>query len=68
MPFAYIPFHAFQGKAKAKVAKVLPHVLGKRRPELIRPYVEELQNISETDVNRVVRIHCQGAIKATESI
>ena len=40
-------------------------VLGKRRPELVRPYVELLQRISETDSNRVVRIHCLGAIKAT---
>lgn len=38
-------------------------VLAKRRPEFIRPYVEQLQKISETDANRVVRIHCQGAIK-----
>lgn len=42
-------------------------VLGKRRPEFVRPYVEELKRISETDENRVVRIHCQGAIRATES-
>ena len=40
-------------------------VLGKRRPEFVRPYTEELQRVSETDNNRVVRIHCQGAIKAT---
>ena len=40
-------------------------VLGKRRPEFVRPFMEELQRISETDNNRVVRIHCQGAIKAT---
>lgn len=40
-------------------------VLGKRRPEFVRPYVEELQRIAETDANRVVRIHCQGAIRAT---
>ena len=39
-------------------------VLGKRRPEFVIPYVEELQQISETDNNRVVRIHCMGAIKA----
>jgi len=38
-------------------------VLGKRRPEFTRPYMEELQRISETDSNRVVRIHCLGAIK-----
>ena len=42
-------------------------VLGKRRPELVVPYVELLKEISESDVNRVVRIHCLGAIKATES-
>ena len=39
-------------------------VLGKRRPEFVSPFMEELQRISETDSNRVVRIHCQGAIKA----
>ena len=42
-------------------------VLGKRRPEFVRPYVEQLQHISETDENRVVKIHCLGAIKATVS-
>lgn len=39
-------------------------VLGKRKPEFVRPYEEELKRISETDDNRVVRIHCLGAIKA----
>ena len=42
------------------------HVLGKRRPEIVRPFVEELRRISETDSNRVVRIHCLGAMKAME--
>ncbi len=42
-------------------------VLGKRRPEFVRPFVEQLQRISETDDNRVVRIHCLGAFKATVS-
>ena len=41
-------------------------VLGKRRPEFVRPFVEQLQAISENDSNRVVRIHCLGAIKATK--
>ena len=40
-------------------------VLGKRRPEFVIPYVEQLQKLSETDDNSVVRIHCLGAIKAT---
>lgn len=40
-------------------------VLGRRRPEFVRPFIEALQQVSETDENRVVRIHCLGAIKAT---
>ena len=40
-------------------------VLGKRRPDFVRPFLEQLRNISETDGNRVVRIHCLGAIRAT---
>ena len=39
-------------------------VLGKRRPEFVAPYLEPLRRISETDGNRVVRIHCSGAIRA----
>ena len=41
-------------------------VLGKRRPEFVRPYLEQLQRMAETDQNCVIRIHCQGAIKAAE--
>lgn len=41
-------------------------VLGKRRPEFVRPYLKKLQAIAERDSNRVVRIHCLGAIRATE--
>ncbi len=39
-------------------------VLGKRRPEFVRPFVEQLQRISEADENRVVRIHCLSAVRA----
>ena len=42
-------------------------VLGRRRPEFVRPYIEKLLDLSETDENRVVRIHCLGAIKAVEA-
>ena len=38
-------------------------VLGKRRPEFVIPYLEQLQSIAETDSNRIIRIHCLGAIK-----
>ena len=39
-------------------------VLGKRRPGFVTPYLELLRMIAETDGNRVVRIHCAGAIRA----
>lgn len=42
-------------------------VLGRRRPELVRPYAEQLQELSERDGNRVVRIHCLGALRAMDS-
>ena len=42
-------------------------VLGKRRPEFVRPYIGRLRTLSETDENRVVRIQSLGAIRATGS-
>ena len=39
-------------------------VLGKRKPELVAPYIDLLSKISESDSNRVVRIHSKGAITA----
>ncbi len=57
--------HDENDKARMEAPEMF-RVLGKRRPELVQPYVEELQRIAEADENRVVRIHCQGAIKATE--
>ena len=42
-------------------------VIGKRRPEFVEPYIRLLKKISESDANRVVRIHASGAIKATEA-
>ena len=41
-------------------------VLGKRRPEFVKPYIEQLRSIADTDNNRVVRIHCMGAVRAVE--
>lgn len=41
-------------------------VLGKRKPDFVRPYIERLRSIAETDSNRVVKIHCLGAIRAAE--
>ena len=42
-------------------------VLGKLRPAFVRPYIEQLRAVSESDSNRVVRIHCLGAIRASVS-
>ena len=39
-------------------------VIGKRRPAFVLPFLDELRRISKTDENRVVRIHCRGAIRA----
>ena len=64
-------FAALLHDANDKVRMEAPEmfrVLGKRRPELVRPYLERLKSVSETDPNRVVRIHCLGAIRAAEMI
>jgi HEAT repeat protein len=67
----YMPvFEAILHDADDKVRMEAPEifrVLGKRRPEFVRPYVEQLREISETDNNRVVRIHCLGAIRQMQS-
>ena len=49
-------------------APELFRVLGKRRPEFVRPYLDILRELSETDSNRVVRIHCSGAVKAAAAV
>ena len=64
----YMPvFAELLGDSNDKVRMEAPEifrVLGKRRPEFVAPYIEQLRSISETDGNRVVRIHCLGAIRA----
>ena len=42
-------------------------VIAKRRPGYAVPFMELLRKRSETDSNRVVRIHCKGAIKAASA-
>ncbi len=58
--------HDADDKVRMEAPEIF-RVLGKRRPVFVSPYVEQLQILSETDDNRVVRIHCVGAIKATVS-
>lgn len=66
MPIFAELLHDADDKVRMEAPEIF-RVLGKRRPEFVRPFVDELQRIAETDDNRVVRIHCFGAIKATVS-
>ncbi len=42
-------------------------VLGKRRPDYVLPYISKLQEFSQNDTNRVVRIHAAGAVRVVTS-
>ena len=64
MPVFEKLLHDADDKVRMEAPEIF-RVLGKRRPEFVRPYLERLQSIAETDSNRVARIHCLGAIKAT---
>ena len=65
MPVFEKLLHDAEDKVRMEAPEIF-RVLGKRKPEFVIPYLEELQKISEIDDNRVVRIHCKGAIKATK--
>ena len=41
-------------------------VIGKRKPEYVKPYLEKLEWIAENDENPIVRIHSAGAIRITK--
>lgn len=42
-------------------------VIGKRRPDLVKPYTKKLKIMSETDPDNVVKVHAAGSIKASKS-
>jgi HEAT repeat protein len=65
MPVFEKLLHDADDKARMEAPEIF-RVLGKRRPEFVKPYMNLLRQISETDENRVVRIHCLGAIRAAE--
>ncbi len=66
MPVFAVLLHDADEKVRMEAPEIF-RVLSKRRPEFVRPFVEQLKIISESDENRVVRIHCLGAIRATAS-
>ena len=41
-------------------------VMGKRRPMMVKPYLERLQWLAENDANPIVRIHSAGAIRVVK--
>ena len=63
MPVFAELLHDSDDKVRMEAPEIF-RVLGKRKPEFVLPYLEELRELSESDCNRVVRIHCLGAIKA----
>ena len=67
MPVYAELLHDSDDKVRMEAPEIF-RVLGKRRPEFVRPYLEQLRQIAENDRNRVVRIHCLGAIKAATSM
>ena len=66
MPVFAKLLHDTDEKVRMEAPEIF-RVLGKRRPEFVRPYMEQLQQLTESDSNRVVRIHCLGAIKAANN-
>ena len=66
MPVFETLLHDANDKVRMEAPEIF-RVLGKRRPDFVRPYLELLRQMSETDDSRVVRIHCLGAIRATEA-
>ena len=67
---AYMPLFANPlGDSDDKVRMEAPEmfrVMGKRRPQMVTPYLERLQWMAENDANPIVRIHSAGAIRAVE--
>ncbi len=64
MPVFEKLLHDTDEKVRMEAPEIF-RVLGKRRSEFVKPYMEQLRQTAETDYNRVVRIHSLGAIKAT---
>ena len=62
MPVYEKLLHDADDKVRMEAPEIF-RVLGKRRPLFVEPYIGILKAISESDKNRVVRIHCLGAIK-----
>ena len=65
MPVFAKLLHDADDKVRMEAPEIF-RVLGKRRPDFVMPYLEQLRHLAETDPNRVVRIHCLGAIRGSD--
>ncbi|MBQ6428318.1 MAG: HEAT repeat domain-containing protein [Oscillospiraceae bacterium] len=63
MPVFEKLLHDADDKVRMEAPEIF-RVIGKRRADFVQPYAEQLRTLSETDSNRVVRIHCLGALRA----
>ena len=62
-------FHEMISDSGQKVRIEAPEmfrVVGKRKPECVRPYLEKLEKVAENDENPTVRIHAAGAVRITK--
>ena len=60
------PLHDSDDKVRMEAPEMF-RVMGKRRPQIVAPYLPVLQELSEKDPNPVVRIHSAGAVRITNS-
>ncbi|WP_407433082.1 HEAT repeat domain-containing protein [Methanobrevibacter sp.] len=62
-------FHEMISDSSQKVRIEAPEmfrVIGKRKPEYVKPYLEKLEWIAANDENPTVRIHSAGAVRITK--
>ena len=59
--------HDNDDKVRMEVPEMF-RVVGKRQPQLVKPYLDRLQWLAENDPHPVVRIHCAGAIQAIAKV
>jgi hypothetical protein len=64
MPIFAQLLHDPDDKVRMEAPEIF-RVLGKRRPDFVRPYLPFLRTLSETDPHPVVRIHSLAALKAS---
>ena len=64
MPIFTELLHDSDDKVRMEAPEMF-RVMGKRRPDMVRPFLEILQSLAENDPNPVVRIHSAGAIRIT---